>query len=175
MRYRLIISFLLVCVAVNAQLFDKSSKKKKPLIDISVRKSGPYFGLQQGKYTVPELGAEMIWKQIRLKKPITQAVHFGFNYNIRHEVFGTDLGCWIRPHRFGLTYGGNLVYRTDFNLHKFGIAPVIGYKFWFAHAQVGYHFLPRPNDFQTNTLFVSIRLGIINDRDIDIKIRKKRK
>lgn len=38
-------------------------KKKEPLIMIEVRKSGPYFGLQQGAYTFAELGGEIQWKK----------------------------------------------------------------------------------------------------------------
>lgn len=167
---------LLVSFASQGQYAGETSTlKNDPLVDIDVRKSGPYIGLQQGKYLVLELGGEMIWKKIRLRKPITHAVHAGFNYNFKYKVLGLDGGYWIRPHRFGLTYGANLFYRTDFDQNKLGIAPVLGYKLWFAHLQVGYHFMPSPQDFQTNTIFISARLGLINDRDIDIDFRKRNK
>jgi len=143
-----------------------------PRLDINVKRTGPYLGLQQGKYTLPEFGVERQWKKIRLKNPIVHAAHMGFNYNFRHAVLGYDLGYWVRPHRFGLTYGGNLFFRSDFTHNKVGIAPVIGYKIWFVHIQTGYHVMANPNQFETNTLFVSIRIGIINDRDISIEWKK---
>lgn len=141
---------------------------KDGLLDISVRKYGLYVGIQRGKYTVMELGGEMIWKQVRLKKPIAHAVNAGFNYNFKFNVLGFDAGYWVRPHRFGLTYGASLAHRTNFTNTQFGLAPTIGFKFWFAHLRVGYYFLPDPDLFETNSLFISLRLGLISDRDIDL-------
>lgn len=139
------------------------------LFDVKVRKYGPYIGLQRGKYTVVEFGGEFQWKKVKIKKPITHAVHTGFNYNFKYNVLGYDAGYWIRPSRIGLTYGANLVFRTDFDASSVGLAPVIGYKFWLLHLQTGYHFLSRPaNDFETNKFFVSLRIGIINDRKIKV-------
>ncbi len=151
---------------------------KDRLFDISVRKSGPFIGIQRGKYTVLEIGGEMIWKKVRIKKPLTQAINANFNYNFKHNVLGFDAGYWVRPHGFGLTYGGALAYRSDFTHNKFGIAPVIGYKFMMLHLRVGYYFLPDPTQFETNTMFVSLRIGIINDRDVDFVwngFKKKKK
>lgn len=159
--------FLMVSSNVSAQKQFHFGAPKERLFEISVRKSGPFLGVQRGKYTVMELGGETVWKQIRLKKPLTQAIHANFNYNFKHNVMGFDAGYWVRPHRFGLTYGGSLVHRTDFTHHKFGFAPAIGYKILMLHLRVGYVFIPRPLDFETNTLFISLRLGIINDRDVD--------
>lgn len=152
------------------------SGKKVPLVKITVAKMGPYIGLQKGKYTLLELGGEYQWKRVKLKSPTTHAGHMGFNYNFKYNVLGYDAGYWIKPHRIGLTYGANAVFRTDFDRNRFGVAPVIGFKFWFAHLQTGYHFLPNlPADFQTNTLFISLRVGIINNRDVDFEWRKRKK
>ena len=68
-------------------------------------------------------------------------------------------------------------FRTNFDRSKVGIAPVVGFKFWLLHVQTGYHFMTRsesPLTFETNKFFISARIGIINDRDIDLKRRKKR-
>lgn len=145
----------------------------KPLLKVNVKKTGPYFGLQQGKYLVPEFGVERQWKRIKFSNSITHAAHMGFNYNFKYKVLGYDAGYWVKPHRFGLTYGANLFFRTDFDRGKIGIAPVLGFKFWLLHLQTGYHFMPNRNDFETNTFFISLRIGIINDRDIDFKRKKK--
>ena len=139
-------------------------------LELNVIKYGPYIGFQRGKYTFLEFGGEGQWKKIALKKTIVQAIHTGFNYNINHNVLGYDLGYWIRPNRFGLTFEGNIFYRTNFITDRFGIAPVIGYKVWLLHLQSGYHFMSRPETvFELNKFFISIRFGLISDRDYKLK------
>lgn len=145
------------------------------MVKVSVSKAGPYIGLQKGKYTVLELGGEYQWKKVRFKKPWTHAGHMGFNYNFKYNVLGYELGYWVKPHRVGLTYGANFLYRTNFDQSQFGVSPVVGFKFWFAHLQTGYQFLSnRSSEIQSNTFFISLRIGIINDRDVDIKWRKRK-
>lgn len=153
--------------AVHAQ----RAEPRKRLLDMSlnVTKTGPYFGLQQGKYLVPEIGVERQWKKIQLLEANTHAVHMGFNYNLKYKVLGYDVGYWWKPSRLGLTYGGNIFFRTDFDRSKIGIAPVLGYKIWMLHIQTGFHLMPRPRDFETNTFFISVRIGLINDRDMKMK------
>jgi len=69
-----------------------------------------------------------------------------------------------------------VVYRSDFESNSFGIAPVVGYKISQFHLQAGYHFLTKPKyEFETNTLFVSLRFVLINNRDVEIKREKKKK
>lgn len=76
------------------------------------------------------------------------------------------MGYWVKPNRIGLTYGANIVFRTDFNDNRVGLAPVLGFKFYMFHLQTGYHFLSgRDLNFPTNTFFISLRIGWINDRD----------
>lgn len=166
--------FSLICCGNAQSQMANSFGKKKPLLDVSIKKTGPYIGFQRGKYNVIEFGVERQWKQLSLRQSVTHAGHMGFNYNFRYNVLGYDIGYWAKPHRFGLTYGGNLVFRTNFTESRIGIAPVIGFKFWLLHLQTGYHFLPNlPVDFETNKFFISLRLGIVNDRDVDMKGRKK--
>lgn len=142
---------------------------------INMTKSGPYLGIQQGKHMIFELGGERQWKQVKLIKPNTQAASIGGNYNFRYNVIGFDLGYWFKRGRLDFTYGARVVYRSDFENHSFGIAPVVGYKILQFHLQAGYHFLTKPKDqFETNTLFVSLRYVLINNRDVEIKREKKK-
>lgn len=177
-RYIFFSMLLLITFFGNSQIQTGSYFPKDRIFEVSIRKSGPFIGIQRGKYTVLELGGEMIWKKVRLKKPLTQAANANFNYNFKHNILGFDAGYWVRPHSFGLTYGASLAYRSDFTHNKIGFAPVIGYKFMLFHLRVGYYFLPDPSQFETNTLFVSLRVGIINDRDVDFVwngFKKKKK
>ncbi len=142
--------------------------------EVRIAKYGPYIGLQRGAYTVLELGAEYQWKRLKLIKPVTNAVHMGFNYNFRYNVLGYDVGYWFKRGRLNLTYGINLNYRTDFTYDRFGFSPVLGYKLFQFHLQTGYHFLTRSGDFtQTNSFFISLHWVLIQDRDLNIR-RKKR-
>lgn len=173
-----ILSSLMLVLATGlfAQTNALQGEAKRRLLDLSVTKTGPYFGLQRGKYTILELGAERQWKKVRLKMPVTHAVHLGFNYNFKYNMLGYDMGYWYRPHRIGLTYGGNLFMRTNFEHTRVGFAPVVGYKIWLLHFQTGYHFMARlPENFETNRFFVSLRIGIINDRDVDFDWRNSKK
>lgn len=166
--------FIVLNSLAYAQLSVGDLSYKKPLLDLRIRKTGPYFGLQQGKYLVPEIGIEKQWKRVKLKRPLTHAAHTGFNYNIKYKVLGYDVGYWIKTHRIGLTYGANVFYRTNFTTDRFGVAPVIGYKFWLLHLQTGYQIFTKRKSFDASTIFISLRLGIINERDVELKRRKKK-
>jgi len=173
-RKSLNILFLLIAFASFSQKDDKWLKNPfKKSLDVSIKKTGPYVGLQRGKYTVLELGAERQYKQIKLKTARTHAFHMGFSYNFKYNVLGYEAGYWIKPSRIGLTFGANLVFRTDFDRSRIGIAPVVGYKLFGFHLQTGYHFLTGSNSFETNTFFVSLRFVLIRDRDVDMKRKKK--
>lgn len=158
----------------SAQLAPEPSFLMKKKFNIEVKKTGPYIGVQRGKYTVAEFGVERQWKKVKLSSSINQAVHMGVNYNFKYNVLGYDLGYWIKPNRIGLTYGGNLVIRTDFTKYRIGFTPVIGFKLVGFHLQTGYHFLSRSVNFtETNTFFISLRYVLINDRDVQVNKRKK--
>jgi hypothetical protein len=147
-----------------------TSAMKLELPTITVIKSGPYFGLQKGLYNVLEFGMEGQYKRVKFVKPVTHAGHMGFNYNFKRNVLGYDVGYWFKLGRLNLTYGANLVYRSNFTQNRLGFAPVIGYKIWQFHLQTGYHFIGNvPDDFETNRLFISLRFVMINSRDIDIE------
>lgn len=150
-----------------------SLEKKKPLV--KVFKSGPYLGLQRGKYTNLEIGYEFQRKAVKLVKPTTHALNTGFDYNLTENVLGFSLGYWQKRGRLNLTYGANFVYKSNFEQSRIGIAPTLGYKISIAHLQVGANLLTRNDDFSnTNTLFVSLRVVLINNRNYKWRKRKKK-
>jgi hypothetical protein len=159
----------------HAQLFPNKKKGLLKDVNLTVRKAGPYIGLQKGRYTVLELGMENQWKKAQLSGSKTQAVFTGFNYNFWRNTLGYDLGYWIKPNRLGLTFGGSLAFRTDFNESRVGIVPTVGYQLWWFHLQTGYHLLTKSStDIQTNTFFVSLRATIINNRKVEVKKGNKK-
>ena len=145
-------------------IFGERNKKK-----INIVKTGPYFGLERGKYTNVEIGMERQWKRVRLREAETHAAHLGFNYNFRHNVLGYEMGYWYRPGRVSLTMGGSICFLTDFDETKIGFAPTIGYKIWRLHLQTGYKFMTTADFFdEHNRFFVSLRLGWVTDRDVKL-------
>lgn len=163
-----VLLILLVVPSWGQELFEK--KKKFSLPKVTVTQSGPYVGLQKGRYNVLEFGMEGQYKRVRLIKNVTHAAHMGFNYNFFQNVLGYDLGYWYKSGRLNLTYGANFVYRTNFLENRIGICPVIGYKLWQLHLQTGVHLMTRSQmDFPTNIFFISLRFVLINQRDVKIK------
>jgi hypothetical protein len=150
-------------------------KPKKPK---TIVKTGPYIGVQSGRYYAGEVGAERQWKEGKLMSPNTHALHFGVNYTYDftrfNPVLGYDLGYWFRGSNVGMTFGGAICMRTDFQNYRFGISPTIGYKIWQLHIQTGYHLLYPfyvfdNNTFDSNTIFLSARFVLINDREVKTK------
>ena len=168
-RFLTFVSILFFTFIGNSQEIGKKKFQfPKFKSDITIRKSGPYLSLQRGKYLVPEFGGEMQWKKVKLLNPLTNAVHLGFNYNFKYNILGYDVGYWFKTGRLNLTYGANLIYRTNFTYDKIGIAPVLGFKFTQIHLQTGYHFMtPNFPRINTNTFFVSLRFVLVNNRNID--------
>lgn len=147
--------------------------QKDKFMDIHIRKSGPYFGVQRGLFWVGEVGGEMQFKKVKLIKPVTQAIHTGVNYNFTHNVLGYDAGYWVKFGRFNFTYGGNVILRTDFKQTSVGLAPVVGFKLTQFHIQTGYNFLtPSSTVEHTNTFFIALRFVLINKRDWDVDTKK---
>ncbi|SFT89714.1 hypothetical protein SAMN05216474_3020 [Lishizhenia tianjinensis] len=174
MKSSLLIAFLCcafsLTFAQDRKLFEQ---KKKPLL--SVRKTGPYIGLQQGRYRQLEFGAEMQFKQVKLIHPKTHAVNMGFDYNFKENVLGYSAGYWFKKGRLNLTYGGSIALRSNFEETRFGIGPAIGYKFLPLHLQTGYMFLTPSESFtNTNHLYISLRFVLINDRDYNWRKRNKK-
>lgn len=160
----------------NAQgIFNSKSKKDKVIV-----KTGPYLGVQSGRYYVGEIGAERQWKEGKLISPKTHALHFGVSYTYDfsrwNPVLGYDLGYWYRGSNIGMTFGSTVCMRTNFQDYRFGITPTLGYKIWQLHIQTGYHFLypfyAVNNTFESNSIFLSARFVLVNDRDVKTKEQK---
>jgi hypothetical protein len=168
---------LLLCTAqiTHAQLFKKEEEK-------TIVKTGPYIGVQSGRFYAGEVGVERQWKQGKLKSPNTHSLHFGVNYSYDfrdwNPILGYDIGYWYKGSNVGLTWGGALAMRTNFEQYRYGIVPTVGYKVWQIHLQTGVHLLypfsrNSANYFTTNTLFLSARFVIVNDREVKRKSKKK--
>ena len=171
-------SLILLSICLSANLFSQSfenisllhSINKIDIPKVKSQKSGPYIGYQRGKYDIIEFGAEMQLKKIRLKNPIVNGFRFGANYAIKENVLGFDLCYWRQEARLGLTYGGILSHRTNFDVSRIGFSPVIGFRILQFHLQTGYTFYTRAASFENlNTFFIALKFTLINNRDNDIK------
>ncbi len=164
--------FLLIFASSFSQAQHLSFHNKFDLSDIEldVHKIGPYLGLQQGKFSSIEFGAEYQHKNVKLIRPTTYSLHFGFNYNFSNNLLGYDLGYWYKAGRFNLTYGVNAIFRTDYTNNAIGFAPVVGYKVGQLHLQTGYNFLSRTNPhFPCNSFFMTIRFVLVQYRNFNWK------
>jgi len=172
----LLIIFSFISFSSWSQLF--ASKK----IEKTIVKTGPYFGVQSGRFYAGEIGMERQWKQGKLKSPSTNALHFGVNYSYDfsnlNPILGYDIGYWFRKDNISMTLGGTLCARTNFEQYRFGFAPVVGYKVWQIHLQTGYQFLfpmrkSSINYFPANNVFLSARFVLVNEREVKKKEKKK--
>jgi hypothetical protein len=167
------ISKLLFCLCVvQSSIFaqgilDRKEPKK-------VVKSGPYIGIQSGRFYAGEVGVERQWKRSdKFLQSTTNALHMGVNYSYDfyhfNPILGYDLGFWHKEKTIGLTYGMNVCMRTNFDQYRVGICPTIGIKILQFHIQTGYHLLyPFNRDyasFDANTIFLSARFLIVNERE----------
>ena len=133
--------------------------QKKHSIDLTKIQSGPYIGLQQGRNLVVEVGFEKRFKEIKWKSPNAHAFNIGVNYDYKARMLGADAGYWYRPNRLGLTFGGQLAVRSNFDRGMVGFSPTLGYKIWLLHANIGYYIYPNPlPGIKTNYLFLQARL-----------------
>ena len=149
---------------------------KKKLLSIDLKKTGTYFGYSRGRIDGFEFGVSHQRKKLKLIHPKTHQYHLGVSYNFKHNIMGYEAGYWYRGGRFQLTYGANMVVYTDFDRVRVGLGPVIGYKLLGFHLQTGYHWLNRDDAYLiSNNFFIRLRFTIINDVDVDLGRRKKKK
>ena len=149
--FRVVFIFLFTVSCAVAQ--------RKDFFDFKKIQTGPYFGFQQGRNIVLEIGAERRMKEIKWKSPNANAILLGVNYDYNAKILGADLGFWFRPNRLSFTFGGVVAGRSDFTRYMIGVSPTLGYKIWFLHAQIGYYFYPKSVlSSPTNNLFLSLRL-----------------
>jgi hypothetical protein len=133
-------------------------------------KYGPFIGLEQGSYMNVHFGLERHVKQLKLIKPNTWAINTQFDYNFKRSMAGMQTGFWFKTSRADLTYGLRMVWQTDFDNHRFGVSPNIGYKILQAHFQLGCNLLSRNDQMaKWNTFYASLRWVFVNNRDIKKK------
>lgn len=171
----LFLLFLLLSYPSLGQFWKTQEKK-------TVIRTGPYLGIQAGRFYTIEAGMERQWKKGKWKNSTTMAVHGGVNAALGIEqqslktIIGYDMGLWYKSGSFGLTYGiaGNL--RTDLkDNYLLGIAPSVGIKILQLHLSTGYQILtPIKGDrFPVTTIFLGARYVFVTDKEV--KSRKKDK
>jgi hypothetical protein len=170
---------IFIAIAICSQItYSQGFWKFRDRKQKTIVKTGPYIGIQSGRYYLGEVGLERQWKEGKLKSPNTHALHFGVNYTYDftrlNPILGYDLGYWFRKSNIGLTYGTSMCMLTNFQGYRFGITPTLGYKIWQLHIQTGYHFLYPfyafdKSTFDANTIFLSARFVIVYDREVKSK------
>lgn len=130
-------------------------------IKIFTRSYGMIVGIQRGKYTFLEVGAEMHWRKILAIKPRLWAVTANMEYNFSENVLGYKLTYFAKRGRINFTYGANLIYFTNFTDGKIGLGPSIGFKLLGFHFINGFNFyLGKKEVPGGNSLYISIRYFI---------------
>lgn len=167
-----IVVFGFLCVFLSSTLFANPDSlydpKKRTL------KSGPYFGLQSGRFYALEYGWELQRKTREdLVHSNTTAIHHGFNasfdFSRLNPILGYDIGFWSRTGNFDLTYGLSAAVRTDLKQLRFGVCPSVGIKVWQLHVQTGMYVLAPfyaldNTTFNSNTFFISARFLLVRHK-----------
>ena len=132
-----------------------------PPAKLHQRNHGIIVGLQKGKGTALELGGEAHWRKISFKKPNIIGATANMEYNFKDHIMGFKTGMWMKRGRVNLTYGGNLVYFTDFNGgSQYSLGPSVGFRLLGLHLLTGYNFLVGDKEMDANTLYVALRYYI---------------
>jgi hypothetical protein len=147
-------------------------------LKIRIKKYGAILGFQRGQYGLIQFGGEVKWKKVKLKNPRVWTAHGLVSYNISNNIMGYHFGTYTRKGRLALTYGGALLFYTDFNQEKFGFTPQIGYRIMFFHVKTGYNFIINRNvgDFnQINTFYFGVHMFLSQEMKMKFKRSKKKK
>lgn len=154
---------------------DAALHSKKKLFQ---RNQGAIIGIQKGASTAIELGGEAHWRKMSLFNPHIIGASTNLEYNIGDHVLGYKAGAWMKRGRVNLTYGGNLVYFTDFEGHNcYGIGPAVGFRLAGFHLINGYNFLAGDEELEgANTLHMTLRYYFSRDNTFtwDRKTMKKK-
>jgi hypothetical protein len=141
--------------------------------------TGAILGMQRGGITAIELGAEAHWRKLSLTHPSIIGATANFNYNFGRHVVGYQAGMWMKHGRVNLTYGGNLVYYSNFKgLNRFGAGPAVGFRLAGFHLINGYNFLAGDKELDgANTLYITLRyyFPVENKFTWDKKTMRKKK
>lgn len=171
--FSLLIVLTGVCAYAQYPISLATSSMRKDLKIIS-NSYGPIIGLQRGKYTFLEIGAEYHWRKIRLKNPKIYSVGGNFEYNFGHNLLGYKFGFWTKQNRVDLTYGANIMYLTDFNNNKVGLSPTLGFRLIGFHIITGYNFTLGDEALKYNTLHIALRYFIPSENKLKVKKSKKK-
>jgi len=135
---------------------DISSPAKRKLYQ---HNHGAIAGLQRGAGSAVELGYEAHWRKISLFNPHIIGASTNLEYNVSDNVIGYKAGFWMKRGRINLTYGGNLVYFTDFQgNHRYGLGPSVGFRLAGFHLINGLNILAGDKELEgANTLHMSLR------------------
>lgn len=154
---------------------DNKPRHKKKLYQ---RNSGAIVGLQRGAGTSFELGGEAHWRKLSLSNPRITGASTNLEYNFSDHVLGYKAGMWMKRGRVNLTYGGNVVYFTDFNgLQRYGLGPSVGFRLLGFHLINGYNFLAGDKELdKVNTMHMTLRyyFPVQNKFTWDRKTMKKK-
>lgn len=186
-----VLTFFLLPSFVHAQLIQSSfslpeREYYKPDLTKSLYKRkllqrnwGAIIGLQRGKGTSFELGTEAHWRKLSLSNSKIVGATTNLEYNFSDHVIGYKAGLWMKRGRVNLTYGGNVVYFSDFNgRQRYGLGPSVGFRLAGFHLLNGYNFLAGDKEIEgANTLYMSLRyyFPVDNKFTWDRKTRKKKK
>lgn len=143
------------------------------------RNYGAILGLQRGAQTAIEMGGEMHWRKMALRKPRITGASANLEYNFGNHVLGYKVGAWQKTGRVNLTYGGNLVYFTNFKgLQRYGAGPAVGFRLAGFHLINGYNILGGDKELDdVNTLYMTLRyyFPLSNKFTWDRKTRQRKK
>lgn len=176
---RKLIILLIFCFGIKPMVFSAGNLSGHPLklglkdASLITKKRGVYIGYERGLYDVLQFGMEFQRKKTAIKEINTNALCFGFGYNLRHNILDYTVSYWHKQGTFGLTYGADALFLTDFKKSNFGIAPVVGFRFSGFHLQTGYKFLPKgKEDVESNRFFIRLRFTIHKETDRDFNWKK---
>ncbi|HEY8402601.1 MAG TPA: hypothetical protein VIK89_15135 [Cytophagaceae bacterium] len=134
------------------------------------RSTGLLVGIQKGKYTYLELGAERHWKTIRLIKPRMYSASLHAEYSFENNQAAYKAGFWTRRGRLDLTFGGYINYFTDFTCSAVGMAPTIGFRLLNFHLLNGYNINFFDNGLTNyNKLYFSLRFFVPYKNKLKLK------
>jgi hypothetical protein len=137
-------------------------------LKIKTSRYGLLLGVQRGKTTFFEMGVQKHWKNISIEKSRMYALSAVVDYNYEHNILGYQAALWTKK-GVDLTYGINTAFFSNFEHHKFGAGPVVGFRFVGFHLTTGYNFLVSTSPAAANTLnnvnnlYISLRYFIPTD------------
>jgi hypothetical protein len=146
---------------------------QSPEFKIQARSYVFLIGIQRGKYTFLELGAEKHWTKVRLIHQRTYALGGNMEYNFGKNVLGYKISAWTKVGRLNFTYGVNLCYFTDFDHSRYGAGPAIGFRLLGFHLINGYNFTFGNSELVNyNKLYITLRYNFPLDKKIRFRKSK---